>query len=162
MKADKLNPSTPSQHAADFYKLQEEASDPSHELHLVFYQDNGHVKPVVQFEVDGGTDENPAGRETQFLLTEMLMGGPLKDPAQRRAQVQEFMRKCPMLTDGHACFLEHMKVGSMTREAHSGPAKNKVERLNGAMTMAAAGFHALSGATATPLVINKRTPCTRN
>ena len=118
VKADRLAPSTPTQHAADFYMLQEMAKAPSSELHSIFYSASGTVKPKVQLEVDGGYDENPTGRETQFLQTELLLGGPKLEKEKRRAQ-----------------------VGSMTREA-GGSAKNKVERLNGEETSASAGFHA--------------------
>ena len=118
VKADKLAPSTPSQHYADFYMLQHKAFDDS-ELRPIFFGPDGRVKPKVQLEVDGGADESPSGRETQFLQTELLMGGPLLLEEKRRSY-----------------------AGTTTRESF-GSAKNKVERLNGEMTRAASGFHAL-------------------
>ena len=118
VKAEKLAPSTPTQHYSDFYMLQERAStDP--ELKPIFFTAEGRVKPKVQLEVDGGADEDPTKRETRFLQTELLMGGPFLDKEQRRAQ-----------------------VGTDTREAGGTP-KNKVERLNGEMTAAATNFHAM-------------------
>ena len=52
VKADKLSPSTPTQHYADHYMLQEKARiDP--ELHNIYFTSEGKVKPKVQFEVDG-------------------------------------------------------------------------------------------------------------
>lgn len=118
VKAEKLAPSSPTQHYADFYSLQQQAREDS-ELRPIFFTAAGQVKPKVQLEVDGGHDENPTGRETRFLQTELLMGGPFLENDQRRAQ-----------------------VGTSTREAGGSP-MNKVERLNGEMTRAAAGFHAL-------------------
>jgi hypothetical protein len=118
IKADKLAPSTPSQHYSDFYLLQDKARDDS-ELRAIFFKRDGGVKPKVHLEVDGGSDESPSGRETQFLQTELFMGGPLLRVEERRAY-----------------------AGTTTRESY-GSAKNKVERLNGEMTRAAAGFHAL-------------------
>ena len=118
-KAVKLLPSTPSQHYADFYMLQERARTDD-ELQPIFFTSSGDVKPKVQLEVDGGSDENPTGRETRFLQAELLMGGPMLDQNQRRAQ-----------------------VGASTRHA-GGSALNKVERLNGEMTRAAAVFHAIA------------------
>ena len=86
VKAEKLAPSTPSQHYSDFYMLQERArTDP--ELKSIFFTAAGKVKPKVQLEVDGGADEDPTKRETRFLQTELLMGGPSLDKEQRRAQV---------------------------------------------------------------------------
>ena len=118
-KAVKLAPSTPTQHMADFYSLQERART-DHELNSTFFTAVGKVKPKVQLEVDGGGDENPTGRETRFLQTELLMGGPMLIEEERRTQ-----------------------VGSITRHA-GGSSQNKVERLNGEMTLAAAGFHAIA------------------
>ena len=119
VKAEKLSPSSPTQHMADFYMLQQMArSNPN--LKSIFFKPNSlTVKPVVQLEVDGGADENPEGRETRFLQAELLLGGPLLDPLQRRAQ-----------------------VGTTTRNAGAS-ALNMVERLNGEETSAAAGFHAM-------------------
>ena len=118
-KAVKLAPSTPTQHYADFYMLQKRAeTDPL--LKSIFFTPQGAVKPKVQLEVDGGSDENPTGRETRFLQTELLMGGPFLDVTQRRTQ-----------------------VGAMTREAGAS-SLNKVERLNGEETQAATGFHAIA------------------
>ena len=85
-KAVKLLPSTPTQHYADFYMLQERART-DEDLRPIFFTSSGEVKPKVQLEVDGGSDENPTGRETRFLQTELLMGGPMLDEKQRRAQV---------------------------------------------------------------------------
>ena len=118
VKAERLAPSTPSQHYADFYMAQERARDDP-ELRTIFFTHEGKVKPKVQLEVDGGADEDPTKRETRFLQTELLMGGPSLDNEQRRAQ-----------------------AGTNTREA-AGTPKNKVERLNGEMTAAAANFHAI-------------------
>ena len=118
VKAEKLAPSTPTQHYADFYMLQEQAKDDK-ELRPIFFTPEGKVKPKVQLEVDGGADEDPTKRETRFLQTELLMGGPLLIKEQRRAQ-----------------------VGASTRESNGTP-KNKVERLNGEMTRASTNFHAI-------------------
>ena len=65
-KAVKLAPSTPTQHYADFYSMQERART-DQDLFPIFFTPDGNVKPKVQLEVDGGGDENPAGRETRFL-----------------------------------------------------------------------------------------------
>eukprot|EP00966_Prymnesium_polylepis_P170665 3945233-Prymnesium_polylepis.1 len=118
VKADRLSPSTPTQHYADFYMLQEKARSGS-DLQEIYFTPEGKVKPIVQLEVDGGADENPMGRETRFLQTELLMGGPFLKKEDRRAQ-----------------------AGTCTREA-GGSALNKVERLNGEMTQAATNFHML-------------------
>ena len=120
VKADKLNSSSPSQHAADFHMMMHMArssvSSSSAFLKRMVLQQNGSVKPVVHFEVDGGPDENPSHVETRFLLAEISMGGPSLNPNHRRKQ-----------------------VGASTCESGAS-AKNAVERDNGCITQATAGM----------------------
>ena len=66
--------------------------------------------------VDGGSDENPKYRETRFLLAELVLGGPDNKRGRRKM------------------------AAALTREAN-GTYKQVVERVNGAETIAAAGFH---------------------
>ena len=120
VKADKLNSSSPSQHAADFYMMlhmarSSESSSPA-SLKQIMLQQDGSVKPVAHFEVDGGPDESPRHVETRFLLAEISLGGPSLNPNHRRKQ-----------------------VGASTRESN-GSGKNTVERDNGCILQASAGM----------------------
>ena len=104
VKVDKLQPSTATQHFADFYMLQG-LDDPRAEM--LFRTPSGGVKPVVQLESDAGPDEDPSRNLVRFYQAELAMGGPLRKRHQMRAQ-----------------------VGSSTRSSHDSM-YNAVERLNG-------------------------------
>ena len=117
VKVDGLHPSSPSQHFADLYMLQENTDE---RCVALFRSSDGGYKSVMQIEVDGGTDEDPSRAETQCLLAELMLGGPKRRPEMRRRQ-----------------------VGASTRCSHSSPL-NKVERLNGQETRGAAGFVAMT------------------
>ena len=119
VKVDGLHPSSPSQHFADLYMLQENTDE---RCVALFRSSDGGYKPVMQIEVDGGADEDPSRAETQCLLAELMLGGPKRRPEMRRRQ-----------------------VAASTRCSHSSPL-NKVERLNGQETRGAAGFVAMTNA----------------
>ena len=119
VKIDKREPSTPSQHAADMYMLQDLDDARAKTL---FRTPDGGYKSIEHLEVDGGPDEDPSRMEVRFLQTERAMGGPLFKPEQRRAQ-----------------------VGATTRAAGD-TALNVVERLNGQETETIATFHAATDA----------------
>ena len=114
-KLAKVSPSSPSQHMADFYKLQQ---NPLAEVRRLFFTPEGSYKSIVQLEVDSGTDECLRGGETRFLIAEAAMGGPLKKKAMVRTQ-----------------------VGVVARAAGDTPL-NVVERVNGQATAAASTFYA--------------------
>ena len=98
------------------HMAQSEISSCPDSVKRMMLRQDGSVKPVVQFEVDGGPDENPNHVETRFLLAEIALGGPSLNPMNRRKQ-----------------------VGASTRES-GGSAKNTVERDNGCITQATAGM----------------------
>ena len=115
VKLAKLSPSNPTQHFADLYMLQESQSP---EVRRLYRTPEGGYKPVLQMEVDSGSDECLRGVETRFLAAEAAMGGPLKKKEMIRAQ-----------------------VGTVARAA-ADTALNVVERVNGCETQAAATFFA--------------------
>ena len=119
VKIDKLEPSTPSQHAADLYMLQQLDDLRTQTL---FRTSDGGYKSIEHVECDGGPDEDPEKNEVRFLQTERAMGGPLFKLEQRRAQ-----------------------VGATTRSAADTPL-NVVERQNGQETETISTFHAATNA----------------